>query len=187
MQRSNSHRSIFRRITCTIFFILFLLPLSGHTHDDDKLFTAAFIYNFIKFTNWPDIKWEQEAPTIKLCTIGHDELTHHLEDLNGRKIRSKTLTTKNIAPTDLYKCHLLYIAQSEKKNYKSFLQKIQNSPILTVAHFDNFSHNGGMIELKKVSGQTKLTINIGSTKKSGLEISSRLLILANVINMEANQ
>lgn len=159
-----------------------MLPASSHAHVEDKLFQAAFIYNFIKFTTWPAAKWQAKAPDIILCTIGDDELTHHLEELDGRNIRSRNLITKDVTSEESKDCYLLYIAYSEIKNYRDIIYELGDSPVLTVASFDNFAINGGMIELQREDGQTRLNININSIRSSGLELSSRLLILANVIN-----
>ena len=177
-------KTLQRIFTLAICILLCFSPIAANAHKENKLFKAAFIYNFFKFTNWPSEKWNTPSSTIQLCTIGDDELTHHLKDLNGRNIRSRKLTTVNSTFSNPNNCHLLYIAQSEKYKYRSILAKTNSQPILTVANFKGFSKNGGMIELRSDSGQTQLIINIHAVRHAELEISSRLLILAKVINQD---
>lgn len=157
-----------------------LLSHTATANEDQRLFKAAFIYNFAKFTRWPTSPEENIKTEITLCTLGEDQLVYDLNRLKGKIIKNKTLSVQ------LYKksneCDMLYIASSKKNNYKKTLKAISNKPILTISEIRYFALSGGIIELNLDKGYTRITANLNAANKSNLELSSRLLILANIID-----
>jgi uncharacterized protein DUF4154 len=152
---------------------------------DETLFRVAFIYNFAKFTSWPENILAEEDSLI-LCTIGKQKAGQDLKRLSGKIIKGRQVKIKplkKLKPTT--NCHMLYISNSERKNYLDILKKTNNKPVLTVSDIAGFAHNGGIIQFYRKKGQTRLKINLDTAHKVGLEISSRLLILAEVISNRA--
>lgn len=149
---------------------------------DEQLFKAAYIYNFAKFTNWPDSIWQTQDDSLNICTAGSDELIIELIRLSGNMVKNHPLSIKPLDVVESYgKCHLLYIATSEKKRYKDILASISASHILTVSEITGFGRNGGIIELFREENRTRFIINLTAARQAGLVISSHLLILADVI------
>ena len=150
---------------------------------DELLLKAAFIYNFAKFTHWPENVWQEQTTSLNLCTAGKDTLISELERLAGKTIKQHPVTIQPLEKVQhLKNCHLLYIATSEKKRYKDILKSTQGEPILTVSELPHFVDSGGIIELYRKKSQTHFIINLGAAREAGLVISSRLLNLAKVIN-----
>lgn len=185
MRRIRLSRLIFNCIwICTIAFCS---PFSyaTTTDEEEKLFKAAFIYNFAKFTTWPADSWGNDDTPLTLCTIGNDSLTGELNKLNGKQVLSRVLSITTLKQTIIpQQCHLLYIAQSETNNFRRFIENQKTQPTLTIAEISGFAKYGGMIELYRDHGQTRLNINLDSVRKSGLSISSRLLMIARIIQQE---
>ena len=149
----------------------------------EPLLKAAFIYNFAKFTRWPENVWQEQTTSLNLCTAGKDTLISELERLAGKTIKQHPVTIQPLEKVQhLKNCHLLYIATSEKKRYKDILKSTQGEPILTVSELPHFVDSGGIIELYRKKSQTHFIINLGAAREAGLVISSRLLNLAKVIN-----
>ena len=152
---------------------------------EENLFKAAFVYNFAKFTSWPDSVWNKSEASLNLCIIGKDSLTEELKRLTGKIIMEHQLSVKEITRKQSAKtCHLLYISTSEKNHYLNIIQSINNSPVLTISEIKDFAKSGGIIELKRIEQRTRIVINLNTSNKAGLNISSRLLILADVIENE---
>ena len=150
--------------------------------EEAKLFKAAFIYNFAKFTTWPAETWSNNDTPLTLCTIGSDPLINELSMLGGKQVLSRTLSIVKLSKSaESEQCHLLYIGQSELTRYKTHLQRLNNQPILTIAELPDFAESGGMIELYRDHGKTRLSINLKKARESGIDISSRLLMISNVI------
>ena len=84
----------------------------------------------------------------------------------------------------LDECHILYVSQSEKTRQQPILSALHNKPILTVSDIVGFSQKGGMITLINVDQQIQFEINPDAITRAGLEISSKLIELAKVVNDE---
>ena len=153
--------------------------------DDERLFKAAFIYNFAKFTSWPDDTWTNDDAPLILCTAGQDELIEDLKRLGGKIVKGRSVSIrpvkKQAAPGS---CHVLYIAQSEKKRYAKILESVRKKPVLTVSELPRFGSSGGIVELYREKNKTRFIINIDSSREAGLTLSSRLLRLAVVVDQD---
>ena len=153
--------------------------------DNLFLLKAAYVFNFAKLTHYPENTWPQLASTFTLCTSGEDGLSNSLEQLEGRTIQGHPVTIINLKEgQDASICHLLYIATSTQQQYPALLQSVANRPILTVSERPYFAHNGGIIELYQSEGRSNFMINLRTARTSGLNISSRLLSLAKVIDKD---
>lgn len=169
-------------ITCFLFSSITLT--AEIESEDERLFKAAFTYNFAKFTIWPENTPGQDGALI-LCTLGKSKLVTDLNRLGGKHIKGRAVAIKKVSSNQSKDhCHILYIAKSEKKNIAKILNSVNKKPILTVSDLSNFIKAGGIIQFYRKNGKTNLIINLDTARKSGLEISSRLLILAEVINTE---
>ena len=150
--------------------------------EDEPLLRAAFIYNFSKFTHWPENSIKFQDNSLFLCISGKDELVYALKQLENKKIKGRPVVIHSLKnEQDSVNCHVLYIASSEKKHYTNILKTIHGKPVLTISSIRKFSHSGGIIELFREKGKTRFIINLDVARQSGLLISSRLLILADVI------
>ncbi len=177
-----SSRLIFNYLYALVIALCSPSAFAVTPDEEENLFKAAFIYNFAKFTTWPADTWTNNDSSLNLCIIGHDVLVNELEKLNGKKVLTRTLSTtrfSNSLPSGT--CHLIYIALSEKKKINTHISKLATQPSLTIAEIPGFAESGGMIELYRNEGKTRLNINLKKVRESGLSISSRLLIIARVI------
>ena len=81
--------------------------------------------------------------------------------------------------------HILFISISEKKRIPQLLAGLQGSSVLTVADFDEFLEEGGMIQLYTENNRVRFAINVDATGRAKLKISSKLLSLARVVGASA--
>ena len=92
---------------------------------------AVFLYNFIKFTDWPEEKITQNSDSVKIGVIGKSPFGDHLELIAGKQAKGKKIAIKlfkSLKKWDksetkdnfnaLKRCHLLFICSSEKENLK---------------------------------------------------------------------
>jgi len=171
--------SVARTLLLINFLAICMLHNMAFASEDQRLFKAAFIYNFAKFTRWPSTADNIDETDIFLCTQGQDQLVTDLTRLKGKVIKGRALYVKKFTETEY--CHMLYIATSKKDNYIDTLNAIRNKPILTISEIKNFAKSGGIIELHHKKGQTHITANLNAAHENKLELSSRLLMLSNII------
>ncbi|MBT2970029.1 MAG: YfiR family protein [Candidatus Thiodiazotropha sp. (ex Ctena orbiculata)] len=146
---------------------------------DENILKAVFIYNFAKFTRWPSETWTKNGTSLRICSIGNDELSQALVRLNGRKVRELPVTIEHREESNnLDNCHLLYLARSMQHLMLEINKSIRTKPVLTVSEITDFSKQGGMIELYRINSRIRFKINLQAAREAGLDLSSRLLKLA---------
>ncbi|MES9939209.1 MAG: YfiR family protein [Candidatus Thiodiazotropha sp. 6PLUC2] len=152
-----------------------------------SLLKAVFIYNFAKFTRWPEGQPGGPQNQIILCAIGRDNLSDNLNALDGKALRGRTIKIEYFSEkrNSLKSCNVLYLAHSTPQKTQHILELIRSNSILTISEMPNFINLGGMIKLQTQNDKIRFTINLMATRAAGLEISARLLNLATVINEEA--
>ncbi len=153
----------------TIFLLLLTLSslFGGSASELEAKVKAAYIYNFVKFVEWPS-----RPAKIKVCVIGDDTVSSMLSSL-AAKGAAMELTA---SPSE---CHLLYLSVSEQKT-KELLQKSAKHGVLTVGDSANFIHHGGTVALYEEGGKIKFAVSLPAATRANLKISSKLLELAKV-------
>jgi uncharacterized protein DUF4154 len=140
---------------------------------------AAFLYNFIKFVDWPGDGSASAGSPICLGMLGRDSFGDALETVRGKTAKGrKIVTTYYRRVEDVKECDVLFISASEKGRLAHILRHLQNSHILTVADQEGFCEAGGMINLIAVKNKVTFEINVEAASRARLRISSQLIKLA---------
>lgn len=149
---------------------------------DAHLLKAAFVYNFAKFTRWPDSSWTKDSADFRLCTIGSDPVVRGLTHLVGEQLGGRPVVLEAITDWDRQRpCHLLYIARSARTDLPALIEDTRDQAVLTVSEIPRFARQGGVIELFTEQDRVRFRINLGVARGKGLQLSARLLDLAQLI------
>ena len=147
---------------------------------------AAFLYNFVKFAEWPP---EAVAPNdpLTLCVLGEEAVRSELEQsVKGHKIAEHSLNViRSTVDGALRSCHLLYVTGLDRRRLSELIARLKDAPVFTVSDFDSFASLGGVAQLFLESGKMRFAINPASALRARLRISSKLLILAKLAKDEA--
>jgi len=144
---------------------------------------AAYLYNFTKFITWPD----SDAPTFNICIVGKDPFGKIISPIETRSVKNKPIRVVRFNSLNQAKqCQLIYSAEINKKIFPGILTIQSLYPILTVSDSKQFVQKGGMIAFILKEGKVKLFINLPVLRKSGLEISAKLLEVAELYEGESN-
>jgi hypothetical protein len=158
---------------------------------------AAFLYNFIKFVDWPEEKTSDSNEPIIIGIIGKDPFGRVFEPIKNKKVKNRIVVIKRFKSFEsiqklgehdkaefdrninyLRKCHLLFVCSSEKDKVKEVLALVKDHSVLTVADTKGFLESGGIINFLMEDKKVHFEINVTAAKKSKLKISSKLLRLA---------
>ena len=143
---------------------------------------AAFIYNFLKFIDWPNGAFAGRSDTVKLCVLGDDLFGTALNSIEEETVKDKKITIKHYNKfVDLGKCHILFICSSEKNQLTEILDTIKDMNILTVSDTRGFAQQGVVINFYIEEDKVRFEINQDAANRSGLKISSKLLSLAKIV------
>jgi len=99
---------------------------------------------------------------------------------NGRRIEAMNPRSAN----EFRLCNVLFIGFTDKGRIVPILHSIAGSGVLAVGQADTFLSLGGMINLLQKDGTGTLEIDPKTTDSAGLKVSSRLLVVALVVNNE---
>jgi hypothetical protein len=144
---------------------------------------ALFLLNFTKYVDWPAETLALADTPFAIGVLGAnnfgDELKKIVEGktVGGHKIIILQADTQN----DWNKCQMLFISASEKKRLPEVLSQVRNLPILTVGETDQFTQQGGVINFTKKDGKVRLEVDLNAARQAKLQISSRLLSVADVV------
>jgi YfiR/HmsC-like len=145
---------------------------------------AAFLYNFIKFTEWPaQALGKQEEPFV-IGVLGKDPFGAALDKLiEGETVQNKTIVARRFPRMDeaAANSHVLFISSSEESHLPAILRLVDRQGILSVSEIENFAQRGGMINLKKENNKIVFEINIEAAKRAGLTMNAQLLKLAKIV------
>ena len=75
-------------------------------------------------------------------------------------------------------CRILYVAGVPVRQAADVVGELRDAPVLTISNIDGFASAGGMTQFFFEHGQLRFRIHLESAKRAGLQISSRLLIMA---------
>ncbi len=172
--------------TLIIFSTLFLLSATC-LYAEQVLYNeydvkAAFIYNFAKFTEWPENAISFQNDSLKLCIIGDSPFGTSLKELEGKHVKNKKLLIKHIKSMSSIKgCNMLYISKSEEKNLISIVDYANNYNVLTISDQAGFETKGVVINMFVSEDMIRFNINVDAAKKAGIKISAKLLKLASKV------
>ena len=161
---------------------------------------AAFVYNFIKFVDWPKEKMADSNEPITIGIIGSKDFVKAFEPLIHKKVKNRNISTKyfegyeklkkskedderqwNQKMEALKTCHLLVFCCCDSvriENSSQIIKALKGSPVLTVGETAGFLESGGIINLLMEDKKVRFEINITAAKRAKLKIRSQLLRLA---------
>jgi hypothetical protein len=139
---------------------------------------SAYVFNFIKFVEWPAgaIK---TGDKLRLCVIGNDDLQASLSALNGHKAGVHELQIMQADNSAVWNtCHVLFIGEHEQRRLVPIIKSLGNAHVLTISDIQGFAERGGGIGLLTRNDKMLFEVNLASTRKAGLRLSSQMLNLA---------
>ena len=144
---------------------------------------AAFLFHFAQFVEWPPEAFQDASSPLKYCTIGDDPFRGALEEsVQGKSVGSRTLQVQHLKGRQpIAGCHILFIGAGEKKHLAEDLSGAAGLAVLTVGETEQFAQEGGMIGFLMENDKVRFEINMQTTAKAKLKISSRLLSLAKTV------
>jgi YfiR/HmsC-like len=146
---------------------------------------AVLLYHFTQFVEWPAASFPRPDSPMVIGVLGRDPFGHALDILatqpaeNGRRIVIVRLRNLDAARN----CHILFVSESEQDRLPEIIAALRNLPVLTVGDFEGFATGGGIVRFMKTpDDRIRLRINLDSVRASGLNMSAKLLRIAEVIS-----
>lgn len=143
---------------------------------------AAFLLNFIRFVDWPSTAFTSEQAPIIIGILGANPFGTYLNEIiTDEKIGGRSLLVQQYQHiNDIKSCHILFVNKAETEYLPQVPEILKGKDILTISDAPDFLKQGGMILFFNRSNKIQFQINLDAVKKTKLDISSKLLRLAEI-------
>jgi hypothetical protein len=136
---------------------------------------AAFVYNFIAYTEWP----AATGSALNLCIYGADPFGTDIDGLQGKVAAGRQIAVhRKAAGEPLKDCQVVFVAPSAIEGLPRVLESLKRRPLLTVADSSGAMRRGVMLNMNMVQGKVTFEANLQAARDAGLDLSSKLLRLA---------
>jgi len=144
---------------------------------------GAFLFNFARFTEWPADALQPDT-TVSACVFGDRAVADAFaKTVKGKQLAGRAIAVTTIAANEsIPPCHLLYLSSVAEARIAEIVSTLRDTPVLTVSDSDTFTKRGGIVQIFVESGKMKFRINSRSARRARLQLSSRLLALAEVVD-----
>jgi hypothetical protein len=147
---------------------------------------AVFLYNFSQFVIWPDSCFTTENSPFVIGILGNDPFGDNIDEVvKGEFVNSHPIIVQRVHRIEeANNCHILYFTEKNPDRLKNSIQRVNSKYILSVSDTDEFTRIGGMVEFVTFENKIKIKINHEAVKRAGLEVSPKLLSLAEIVKFE---
>lgn len=135
---------------------------------------VAFIYNFMRFTDWP----EDTGSTLTLCVRGPDPFGTPLDALQGKVVGTRALAVQRRGNEALKGCQAVFIGSSAFGNWPKTILELQGRPVLTLADTPGAARQGVHLNMAVVQNKVTFEANLAAARSVQLKLNSQLLRLA---------
>ncbi|MDE1949511.1 MAG: YfiR family protein [Burkholderiales bacterium] len=137
---------------------------------------AAFVYNFIQFTEWPA---DASAGPIVLCIVGADPFGSEADLLRGKTVGGRAIDLRRLAPgASLRECEVVFVAAAAIDRLAQIVEALHARPVLLLADSPGAMQAGVMVNMLVADGRVRFEANLRAARTAHLNLSSKLLRLA---------
>jgi YfiR/HmsC-like len=141
---------------------------------------AAFLFNFVKFIDWPETSFRENTGRMRLCVLGAEPLGAELERVaTGKSVNGRSLEVVRLTQAEgAAHCQVLFLGASQSGALRKIQAELHGGGVLTVGDSPEFLHQGGVIRFLLLDNHVRFEVNLEAAEQAGLKISSKLLALA---------
>ena len=146
--------------------------------EDVKL---AFLFNFAKFTEWPEPAPATEVPFV-IGILGEWPAAAQGEGFGGRTVHGRKVQIVRLGlKDDLRSCQVLLLHNLEPREVAHALEAVRSVSVLTVGDSDEFLDEGGIIRFVMEGMSLRFEVHLENAATAHLKLNSGLLALANKV------
>ena len=163
-------------------------PLSALSPQDQEAranVVAAFLYNFLLFTEWPPDPALDQGPFV-IGVLGRNPFERAAAAIERRSVANRPIVFRHFRNlANLEPAHVLFVADAESADMESLRNAIGQQPVLLVGDSPAFTRQGGTIrfydEAAGKEAALRVEINKTAADRVGIRFRSQLLRLAQVV------
>ena len=160
--------------------MLFLLsfmgkPTRAFSQDVDYKSYTLFLYNFMKYIEWPD-----KSGDFVIGVVGDSKVTEELMLLaEKKKVGGRNILVKTVSNTEeALLCNMIYVPSSKTNMLKAIAEKVRGKPVLIVGEREGLARKGaGISFVVEDDDVLKFDINKSVLDSQSLKIANLLMQL----------
>ena len=180
--RKRSDIKFLRKTALILVLLCCLAPRKAAAQDVDYKAYTLFVYNFMKYVEWPEA---QSKGDFVVAVLGDSPISKELMALAAtKKLKGRNIVIKKCnTPEETTGCHLLYISPSKSSVVKTLKDQTKDKPVLIVGEREGLAKKGaGLSFVTLDEDELKFDINKKEIETHQLKISSSLITLGIVVN-----
>jgi hypothetical protein len=144
---------------------------------------SAFVLNFLQFVDWPDAALGKTDEPLIVGVLDSASAWDSLNAaLDGKTVKGHKVQVKRLSAGALGKCQVLVTGNLDGSELEAVIKSLGATPVLTIGDSSRFSSAGGIIEFYLEDQKVRFEINLAAAQRAQLQVSSKLLKLARVVN-----
>jgi hypothetical protein len=141
---------------------------------------AGFLYNFSKFVQWPEDRFDDEGSAIVIAVLGTDRFGGELDRVvKDRLVEGRAIVVRHIkTAAEIPSAHIVFVSRDAEPLVVDSLHTLPG--VLTVGETTAFTARGGIVAFYVMNDKVRFEINSDAAEKAGLKLSGQLLKLADI-------
>lgn len=154
---------------------------------DEAQVKAAFVYNFLKFVDWPVEAFHGAQDPVVVGIVGEGDVADATERfLAAKQVGARPVVVRRLSwDQPLAGIQAVFIAEPDAKRLRHVLDAAAAASVLSIGEGEEFATRGGVIGLLIEGSKVRFDIDTGAAQAAGLHVSSKLLALTRVVRSSA--
>lgn len=168
--------------------ILVTVGRAEPSSEDDRVaysIKGAYLFNFTRFIEWP-VPDHVAANSFTIGLLGFDQpaIDAIQQTLRGKRTgdgRTIEVQTYSEVTSDLAKCQLVFVGESEMNRVQAVQTAVGDRPVLIVGETEGAARRGCAINFVVAGDSVRIEINLQRAQRAGLKLSGRLANVATLV------
>ena len=151
------------------------------TEAEMRTMTEALV-NLPRYVEWsPGVFVVPRTPLI-VGVYGNTRMHRQIvAAIDGKVLNGRRVMVRRFCCSQVPNCHVLYIAPTERRRLPWIIKKLQYSTVLTVAEFDDFLAQGGMVRMALRDEKVGFQVQMTAAEAAEVKFSSKFLAVADQV------
>lgn len=174
----------FSRLTALLLAVaLPARPAAGGPIATEYELKAAFVFNFIRFVQWPD---PAPGEPVTVAVVGNEVVVRTVRrSLDGRSVGDRPIrVVRASTPEEAARADIMYVTGASEEAARRFVSAARGRPVLTVTECHRFQRVGSLVNFFVADDTVRFAVNATLLEKSPLKLSSQMLQYAAIVRTD---
>ena len=186
---SVSERRSIIKLLILLAALLFGVRVEAQAPMGESQVKAMFVYNFLKFVEWPSDTSLRAGDPFVVLIIGEGSTADATERfLESKTIGARPLVVRRVSwDQSLAGGRAAFVVERDAKKLHRVLDAAAAAGVLTIGEGESFTTRGGVIGLLVEDRKVRFDVDTSAAQKAGLRVSSKLLALTRVVHSSTDR